>query len=117
MRRLVALLILIVIPLQWTYAAVADYCEHEAAPAAQQHVGHHAHEHVDDPGRPDSDVPTDGSRDADCPACHHAAGGALPGVLDTSFASEGLRVVASASREVRHRDPDTPFRPPLSAGL
>jgi hypothetical protein len=41
MRRLIAIFVLAFLPLQWSYAAVASYCEHEQAPKGQQHLGHH----------------------------------------------------------------------------
>jgi hypothetical protein len=46
MRRLIAIFVLVFLPLQWSYAAVADYCQHEETRSAQKHVGHHAHKHV-----------------------------------------------------------------------
>ncbi len=41
-RKLFSILLLFTLALSWTTAAVAVYCAHEAAPAAQQHLGHHA---------------------------------------------------------------------------
>lgn len=77
MRKLIVFL-LIVLPLQWSAAAVAAYCQHETESAAQQHIGHHAHEHRADadPGGID---PAKSGFDADCPSCHaHYAQAAIP---------------------------------------
>lgn len=43
MRRFLALLLLTIVPLQFSWAGVAAYCQHEAA-QAETHFGHHAHE-------------------------------------------------------------------------
>jgi hypothetical protein len=44
MRRWLALVLLCLLPLQASWAAVADYCTHEHGRAAQ-HFGHHDEEH------------------------------------------------------------------------
>ncbi len=89
MRRWLVLLLLAILPLQLSWAAMAGYCQHEKAPAQRSHFGHHAHEHgqagepvaglhavaVDDatdPG-PEQDPPGQGSvsaLDEDCAYCH-----------------------------------------------
>lgn len=114
MRRLAAIFVLIVLPLQWTYAAVAEYCQHEANRTAQQHVGHHAHNHVDPPS--DQDGSKNGSLDWDCPACHHSAGAFVPSVTVDGLPTGASRMVVLSSRVIPHRAPDNPFRPPLIAG-
>ena len=68
MRKLI-IFFLIVLPLQWSTAAVAAYCQHETESKAQQHVGHHAHEHQASADLGGSD-PADSDFDADCPSCH-----------------------------------------------
>ena len=42
MRRWLAILLLVCLPLQFSWAAVADYCMHESGETAD-HVGHHDH--------------------------------------------------------------------------
>ena len=44
MRRLIAIFLLLIVPLQLGYAAAAAYCQHKTGSAAG-HFGHHAHEH------------------------------------------------------------------------
>ena len=46
MRRWLALFLLILMPLQLSWGAVAPYCQHESSSAAR-HFGHHAHPHGD----------------------------------------------------------------------
>jgi hypothetical protein len=42
MRKFVTILFVLILPMQWTTAAVAAYCQHEQDGPAQQHIGHHA---------------------------------------------------------------------------
>ena len=44
MRRWLSILLLVFMPFQFSWAAVATYCEHESGTRAQ-HFGHHEHEH------------------------------------------------------------------------
>lgn len=59
MRRWLALVLLCLLPLQVSWAVVADYCAHERGQAVQ-HFGHHDDEHEvwagasDDPAQPDT---------------------------------------------------------------
>lgn len=46
MQKLFSVMLLFALALSWTTAAVAVYCTHEAAPAAQQHLGHHADTYI-----------------------------------------------------------------------
>ena len=76
MRRLLALFVLALLPLQFSWAAVAVYCEHETQGAG--HFGHHEHQHEADAvahadPSPDTDAAGDkapGAMDLDCGHCH-----------------------------------------------
>jgi hypothetical protein len=71
MCRLFMIFLLVLMPLQLSWAAMASYCQHESGQAAK-HFGHHAHKHVtsqtdvDD----DSSSPLSGKPHADCASCH-----------------------------------------------
>ena len=73
MRRWLTLLLLVLLPLQFSWAAVASYCGHETG-TQTQHLGHHDHHHADqadlnkakDLGS--SAAPT--GNDFDCGHCH-----------------------------------------------
>lgn len=78
MRRLVALLLLVLLPLQAIWAAAAPYCQHEAE-AASHHIGHHQPEHAHAPavdatgshGTPgDQDGNAASGTHTDCHTCH-----------------------------------------------
>jgi hypothetical protein len=90
MRRWLALLLLVLLPLQSSWAVVAGYCGHETGVAAK-HVGHHdkaAHGHgdglADGSGESRNDGPSTPSAGADCGHCH----GAGVGMLDVPAALE-----------------------------
>ena len=44
MKRLLLILLLAILPLQATWAAVATYCQHEKE-STSRHFGHHQHKH------------------------------------------------------------------------
>ncbi len=112
MRRFFALLILLVLPLQWSYAAVGDYCQHEALVAAQKHVGHHAHKHVDK--SPEDKLKKVSFGDLDCPSCQHSTPAALPQLPTTPVPHFSAAPIIFLSQSIPHRSPDNPFRPPLA---
>jgi len=79
MRRWLLILFIAMLPLQFTWAAVASYCTHEEPPAQSQHFGHHEHEHHDGSGAEEhagkkavADV------DNDCAYCHLGCSQPLP---------------------------------------
>ena len=78
MRRFVALLLLVLLPLQAIWAAAAPYFQHEAE-GASHHIGHHQPEHAHAPAVDATDshgTPGDPGGDAasgthtDCHVCH-----------------------------------------------
>lgn len=66
MKRLVIILMLMLFPLQATWAAIGAYCQHESDVAAQ-HFGHHAHQHKADEGKTKKGALP--KFDADCAFC------------------------------------------------
>ena len=67
MRRWLSILFLLVLPLQFSWAAASAYCQHETG-AAASHLGHHAHPHQADSA---STADGEGSGVApDCSFCH-----------------------------------------------
>lgn len=65
MRRLAVLLLLLALPLQYSWAAVGAYCQHEEN-SAQWHFGHHVHKHDQGDQKPGTPI-----GHADCATCHH----------------------------------------------
>lgn len=74
MRRLLALLLLILAPLQFSWASVSGFCNHESG-LATQHVGHHTASHADHPTCHEHISATQSSQDTHhtdhgCCQCH-----------------------------------------------
>ncbi|MFL9879536.1 hypothetical protein PQR63_14150 [Herbaspirillum rhizosphaerae] len=68
MRRYLIIFLLLLLPLQFSWAAVASYCQHETE-SSTQHIGHHAA----DAGSKQDQTPgkkLSESDDADCGFCH-----------------------------------------------
>ena len=115
MRRFIALLILCLLPLQWSYAVVADYCQHEEAASAQNHIGHHAHKHID--ATPDDKVKKISFGDLDCPSCQHSTAFAILDLPAAKIPHASVAPIVFLSQSIPQRSPDNPFRPPLKARL
>jgi hypothetical protein len=121
-RRLLATLLLALLPLQFSWAAVAVYCGHEAQ-AGAGHFGHHEHQHhanANSDAAPvaDLDAPTDaqaekapGALDLDCGHCHGACCVmltlplGLPGALSTAPPSASLDEMGGAHAPIRPERP------------
>ena len=89
MKRLLLVLTLLMLPLQFTWAAVNVYCQHETG-AAAQHYGHHDHKHTQPAGKDDG---TPGKVHTDCGDCHLAHScAAVPAVSMPAFVCDGMAV-------------------------
>lgn len=70
---------LVLLPLQFTWAAVACYCGHEIAATPLGHHDHADHSHAVQDADPDrqagSDGTSPGSSDSDCGHCHGYSAG------------------------------------------
>jgi len=108
-RRLLAFLLILLLPVQFSWAAAASYCGHEAEAQAKRHYGHHEHQHKADSGKPADP----GKLDLDCNFCQ-AAGHV--GVLDVSLAGPRLvgvqRVAAPPATTPDSAPQRVPDRPP-----
>lgn len=101
MSRLLAIVLLALLPLQASWAAVASYCAHEAQ-AGATHLGHHEHRHRADAGQSaeadhavhspadEHGSKTPGANDLDCGQCHGGCSAmitmpvALPGLVSAA---------------------------------
>ena len=114
MRRVLAMIVLFILPMQWGFAAVAEYCAHETSPAAQVHLGHHDGQQA--AKAKDADQDKSGDRGAlDCPTCHQLCASAV--LFDPSVAtldpSDNFHLPLYQS--FLQRPPESPFRPPQVA--
>ncbi len=74
MRRWFLIFLVVLLPMQLSWAAVASYCQHESG-AAAQHIGHHEHQHdagaePSNDGEPHAKSKAAGAVDVDCGTCH-----------------------------------------------
>lgn len=114
MRRTLSLILLCLLPLIWSTAAVAAYCQDEKAPVTQQHFGHHAMDKASGDGASPGD---DGQSHAKCALCHFCCLKAIPVV---QFVPQPVPVALPLVFEranIPDHVPGNPFRPPLTAGL
>jgi len=115
MRRWIAVFMLMLLPLQFSWAAVASYCQHESSPATAQHVGHHEHKHGADDNGAISKAKTGGpsldKSDPDCCLCHGLGLGATELHASKQHADHGNTMVAQISTPSAGVNPSPPDRP------
>lgn len=75
-RRVLFIIMLVLLPIQFVWGAATGYCQHEEQSAAS-HFGHHVHKHQGKSGKTsESDKEAKnafGGADPDCPDCHLAS--------------------------------------------
>ena len=115
MRRWLVVFILLVLPVQFAWAAAASYCAHETAAAASKHPGHHQHIHQDgsDGVNSGDDGGGEGVNHTDCASCHAGAAATLP--LPAAELATGPREVLREQPPPRYRShtPSGPERPDI----
>lgn len=97
MRRWLTIFLLVLLPLQFGWAAAARYCLHESLQETTNHFGHHEHQHAASQTSPSDGTGKDVKLfgDDDCAYCHLGAAKPVrtevqqPGVLDGSGAPPG----------------------------
>ena len=111
MRRWLTIFLLLLLPMQLSWAVGTAYCKHEAG-AAAQHFGHHEHQHTaDDEGASSRTLNANGAADADCSTCH---AGCMSAIVDSmSLPAILLSSDIHSSRHVRFSShtPSLPERP------
>ncbi|TXI25184.1 MAG: hypothetical protein E6Q67_01495 [Roseateles sp.] len=124
MRRWLCLLLMVLLPLQFSWAVAAAYCGHEAGGAAR-HVGHHAHEHAASKAEagasPQAEhahqVPlkktgsTPAGLDNDCGTCHLSLAKPLIAQASTLPPPVHARPEAEPAPALKSRGPDRRDRP------
>lgn len=112
MKKLLVLLMLFALPLHYSWAAVASYCQHESGKAAQ-HFGHHAHQHQAE--LPDGEEGTTGTTPfqahADCGMCHMSCPAAAVPTQSLGIVAPGSFVLADPPSLLSSVIPEGPERP------
>jgi hypothetical protein len=115
MKRLLACLLALLLPLQLAWGAAAAYCQHETAPDGRVHFGHHQHVHdvQKDDNHQHAKMP--GGKvvgDHDCGYCNVTATAVMPGI-DAAPAAQPADGGPQAAVQRRHLSPPprAPDRP------
>ena len=111
MRRFLALLLLVMLPLNAAFAAAAGYCQHQKESQQAAHFGHHTHHHdraVDKVG--DSGAQTD----LDCGFCHLSFSSFVPAISPILGDDRPAQLIAPPVAEFHSATVDPFDRPPLA---
>lgn len=116
MRRLVLVCLLLVLPLQWSWAAAARACLHESDPTVQ-HFGHHTHAHEASPegAAAASDKAgdfTQSALDNDCTTCHAMGASLVPAASAAPGFWDGSYLSSPYERTMADHPTDLLLRPP-----
>lgn len=111
MRSWLVVLLLVLMPLQFSWAAMGAFCQHERGSDAS-HAGHHAHEHRSQGDSDDATVQTAASvADADCGTCHAGCSITAPDTQDGAGATASASWALGRSAQPRSAPFDVPERP------
>lgn len=84
MKRYLAVFLLVLLPLQFSWAAMVGYCQHETG-VTVQHPGHHSHEDASaDHPETGENADSSAAMDHDCATCHLGCAAALVSDLKTA---------------------------------
>jgi hypothetical protein len=76
-KKLLLILLLTILPIQYSWSMAAVYCQHESSKST--HFGHHGHQHQAQAGDDEAGKSKPGKLHGDCEVCHHAVQASLPG--------------------------------------
>ena len=114
MHRWFALILMALLPIQLSWAAVAAYCAHESD-ARVEHPGHHDHQHRADVGmQADKSSAGDkapGELDLDCGQCHGFGQAVLFAVSILTGPADPAQPAAAVDEGDRGTAPHPPERP------
>ena len=103
MRRWLTILLVLVMPLQFSWAAASVYCTHHEDGDAARHFGHHADQHPDSDADPRDNADPDSQKSVGLHHGHHHLGGTLG--------------IASSVELPAHAAPGTHFAPAVFSRL
>lgn len=116
MTRLLLIVLMLVLPVQWTWAAAASVCSHEET-VESTHFGHHEHAHQGPSATDDAvDDGQAGSLAAhpDCGVCHGMSSAFVPVFEGTPKPWTSRSFYALYASAVPDRFIETLLRPPLT---
>lgn len=107
MTRFFSLLLMLLLPLQFSFAAAAAYCVDEK-PEVSAHFGHHDHT---DASTDSADDANDGK--ADCEVCHLACAKVQPTAFVSTVAPEPQAPLFFLPDPSPQHEPEPSDRPPI----
>jgi hypothetical protein len=111
MMRFLALLLLVLLPLNAAFAAAAGYCQHQKESTQAAHFGHHTHQHdssADKAGNSGAKI------DSDCEFCHLSFSSFVPALSPIPGDISPPQLVVPPVAEFRSATVDPFDRPPLA---
>lgn len=115
MRRFVLILMMVLLPLQWSWAAAASVCGHEQGKA---HFGHHEHKHASsvettaEPGHVEDG--TAASYHPDCQVCHGIGSACMTSSAEVGAAWSSSRPPLAYGQHIPEPPIESLLRPPLT---
>ena len=112
MKRFFAILLILVLPLQFSFASASAYCADEAK-VTVEHYGHHAHEGEQLPPDPESTKKSAG--DTECGACHLGCAKLQTAILTLGTPDSILPGEVAPLLSVAQYQPSPLQRPPIAS--
>ncbi len=112
MKRFFAILLMLILPLQFSFAAASAYCADEAN-VAVEHYGHHAHEGKQAP--PDPDTTKKSAGEPECGACHLGCAKLQTAALIVGSPDSTLPVEVAPLLSAAQYQPSPLQRPPIAS--
>ena len=111
MRRWFTIFLLLLLPMQLSWAVGTAYCKHETG-AAAQHFGHHEHQHTADADSADSNtLNATSSGDPDCGTCHAGCVSAIVPSMPLPVIGLSPDLHQSPPFQISSHTPSLPERP------
>jgi hypothetical protein len=110
MKRLLVVFLLLALPLHFSWAVAASYCQHESDPTAH-HFGHHTHQHQGSALGNDDAAKSPLNVHGDCSICHLSCPAAAVSVQSVSVMVAGSFVAANPTDTLPSIVPEAPERP------
>jgi len=110
MKRLFAILLMLIVPLQFSFAAASVYCEDEVTVNAE-HFGHHDHEQAQKPAKSDGSQKPAGH--PECGICHLGCAKLLNESLTLGMRESELPADVPLLLSSAQHQPSPLHRPPI----
>ena len=112
MKRFFVILLMLILPLQFSFAAASAYCADEAN-VAVEHYGHHAHD--GEQLSPDPDTTKKTPKNSECGACHLGCAKLQTAILILGTPDSALPVEVAPLLSAAQHQPSPLQRPPIAS--